>query len=88
MSDLTDRRNGLRIVVTARRGHSVETIREQLLALTPLARTLVARAGIEPATFRCSDGSDCGTSSFVLVRPDTLDQQADVSASGSEIDGG
>jgi hypothetical protein len=39
----------------------------------------VARAGIEPATFRCSDGSDCGTSSFVLVRPDTLDQQADVS---------
>ena len=30
----------------------------------------VARAGIEPATFRFSDGSDCGTSSFVLVRQD------------------
>ncbi len=35
MSDLTDRRNGLRIVVTAKRGHSADQIREQLLALTP-----------------------------------------------------
>jgi hypothetical protein len=36
---------------------------------------MVARAGIEPATFRFSDGSDCGTSSFILVRPDKLDQR-------------
>src|SRR6478609_6912228 len=36
----------------------------------------VARAGIEPATFRFSVGSDCGTSTYVLVRPDKLDQQA------------
>ena len=42
MSDLTDRRNGLRIVVTAKRGHSAETIREQLLALTPLESTFAA----------------------------------------------
>ncbi len=43
MSDLTDRRNGLRIVVTAKkRGHSAETIRDQLLALTP-ARVDVRR---------------------------------------------
>lgn len=42
MSDLTDRRNGLRIVVTAKRGHSAETIREQLLALTPLEGTFAA----------------------------------------------
>ena len=34
---------------------------------------MVARAGIEPATFRFSDGSHCGTSSFILVRPDKLD---------------
>ena len=42
MSDLTDRRNGLRIVVTAKRGHDAETIREQLLALTPLESTFAA----------------------------------------------
>lgn len=42
MSDLTDRRNGLRIVVTAKRGYSAETIREQLLALTPLESTFAA----------------------------------------------
>jgi DNA gyrase subunit A len=42
MSDLTDRRNGLRIVVTAKRGHSAEQIREQLLALTPLESTFAA----------------------------------------------
>jgi DNA gyrase subunit A len=42
MSDLTDRRNGLRIVVTAKRGHSAESIREQLLALTPLEGTFAA----------------------------------------------
>jgi DNA gyrase subunit A len=42
MSDLTDRRNGLRVVVTAKRGHRAETIREQLLALTPLESTFAA----------------------------------------------
>lgn len=42
MSDLTDRRNGLRIVVTAKRGHNAESIREQLLALTPLESTFAA----------------------------------------------
>ncbi|KUI47979.1 topoisomerase IV [Mycobacterium sp. GA-1199] len=42
MSDLTDRRNGLRIVVTAKRGHSAEQIRDQLLALTPLEGTFAA----------------------------------------------
>src|SRR5260370_9234438 len=47
MSDLTDPPNGLRIVVPAKRGHSAETIRGQLLELTPLwstfACSLVAR---------------------------------------------
>ncbi len=42
MSDLTDRRNWLCIVVTAKRGHSAETTREQLLALTPLESTFAA----------------------------------------------
>lgn len=42
MSDLTDRRNGLRIVVTAKRGHSADTIRDQLLAMTPLESTFAA----------------------------------------------
>ena len=42
MSDLTDRRNGLRIVVTAKRGYSAEQIRDQLLALTPLESTFAA----------------------------------------------
>jgi hypothetical protein len=43
---------------------------------TDLHKHLVARAGIEPATFRSADESDCGTSPFVLVRPEMLDQQA------------
>ena len=42
MSDLTDRRNGLRIVVTAKRGTSAEQVRDQLLALTPLESTFAA----------------------------------------------
>lgn len=42
MSDLTDRRNGLRIVVTAKRGYNAEQIRDQLLALTPLESTFAA----------------------------------------------
>lgn len=42
MSDLTDRRNGLRIVVTAKRGHTAEQIRDQLLSLTPLESTFAA----------------------------------------------
>lgn len=42
MSDLTDRRNGLRIVVTAKRGHDAGQIRDQLLALTPLESTFAA----------------------------------------------
>lgn len=42
LTDLTDRRNGLRIVVTAKRGHDPEQIREQLLALTPLESTFAA----------------------------------------------
>ncbi|MET0900199.1 MAG: DNA gyrase subunit A [Mycobacterium sp.] len=42
MSDLTDRRNGLRIVVTTKRGHDAEQVREQLLALTPLEGTFAA----------------------------------------------
>ena len=37
---------------------------------------LVARGGIEPPTFRFSDGTDCGTSPFVLVRLDKVDQYA------------
>jgi hypothetical protein len=36
----------------------------------------VARAGIEPATFRFSDGMKSGTYPFALVRLDQLDQQA------------
>ena len=36
---------------------------------------LVARAGIEPATFRFSDGMKSGTYPFALVRLDQLDQQ-------------
>ena len=42
MSDLTDRRNGLRIVVTAKRGHKAEDIRDLLLLLTPLESTFAA----------------------------------------------
>jgi len=29
----------------------------------------MAGAGIEPANFRCTVGSDCGTSPFILLRP-------------------
>ena len=36
----------------------------------------MARGGIEPPTFRFSDGSSCGTDPFVLVRPDKLAQQS------------
>jgi hypothetical protein len=35
-----------------------------------------ARGGIEPPIFRFSDGSNCGTNSFMLVRRGQLDQQA------------
>src|SRR6476661_10576989 len=34
-------------------------------------------AGIEPATFRCSVGSDCGTSLFILLRPRKRSPQAE-----------
>lgn len=42
MSDLTDRRNGLRVVVTVKRGHDPQVVREQLLAQTPLEGTFAA----------------------------------------------
>ncbi|MGV1089155.1 MAG: DNA gyrase subunit A [Mycobacterium sp.] len=42
MSDLTDRRNGLRIVVSAKRGHDPEQLITSLLALTPLEGTFAA----------------------------------------------
>ncbi|WP_372940498.1 DNA gyrase subunit A [Mycolicibacterium sp.] len=42
LSDLTDRRNGLRIVVAVKRGHDPEQVRDQLLALTPLESTFAA----------------------------------------------
>jgi DNA gyrase subunit A len=42
LSDLTDRRNGLRIVVTAKRGHDPQQVRTSLLALTPLESTFAA----------------------------------------------
>ncbi|MGI9124835.1 MAG: DNA gyrase subunit A [Mycobacterium sp.] len=42
LSDLTDRRNGLRIVVSAKRGHDPEQLRTSLLALTPLEGTFAA----------------------------------------------
>ncbi len=42
MSDLTDRRNGLRIVVTTKRGHDPNQVRTSLLALTPLESTFAA----------------------------------------------
>lgn len=42
MADLTDRRNGLRIVVTAKRGHDPDQLRTSLLALTPLEGTFAA----------------------------------------------
>ncbi|KMV14855.1 topoisomerase IV [Mycolicibacterium conceptionense] len=42
LTDLTDRRNGLRIVVTVKRGHDPEQVRDQLLSLTPLESTFAA----------------------------------------------
>lgn len=42
LSDLTDRRNGLRIVVSAKRGHDPHQLRTSLLALTPLEGTFAA----------------------------------------------
>ena len=42
MSDLTDRRNGLRIVVSTKRGHDPNQVRTSLLALTPLESTFAA----------------------------------------------
>lgn len=42
MSDLTDRRNGLRIVVSAKRGHDPHQLITSLLALTPLESTFAA----------------------------------------------
>ncbi|MEN4464266.1 DNA gyrase subunit A [Mycolicibacterium fortuitum] len=42
MSDLTDRRNGLRIAVSVKRGHDPETVRDQLLSQTPLEGTFAA----------------------------------------------
>lgn len=42
MTDLTDRRNGLRIVVTPKRGHDPHQLVTSLLALTPLEGTFAA----------------------------------------------
>ncbi len=42
MTDLTDRRNGLRIVVTPKRGHDPQQLVKSLLALTPLEGTFAA----------------------------------------------
>jgi len=42
LSDLTDRRNGLRIVVSAKRGHDPKQLLTSLLALTPLESTFAA----------------------------------------------
>ena len=42
LADLTDRRNGLRIVVTAKRGHDPQQLLTSLLALTPLESTFAA----------------------------------------------
>ena len=42
MSDLTDRRNGLRIVVTPKRGHDPQQLVTSLLALTPMEGTFAA----------------------------------------------
>lgn len=42
MTDLTDRRNGLRIVVTPKRGHDPHQLVTSLLALTPLESTFAA----------------------------------------------
>lgn len=42
LTDLTDRRNGLRVVVAAKRGHDPQQLRTSLLALTPLEGTFAA----------------------------------------------
>jgi DNA gyrase subunit A len=42
LTDLTDRRNGLRIVVAAKRGHDPHQLLNSLLALTPLEGTFAA----------------------------------------------
>ncbi|MCW1957551.1 MAG: topoisomerase IV [Mycobacterium sp.] len=42
LTDLTDRRNGLRIVVTPKRGHDPHQLVTSLLALTPLESTFAA----------------------------------------------
>ena len=42
LSDLTDRRNGLRIVVSAKRGHDPQDVLSELLSLTPLESTFAA----------------------------------------------
>ena len=42
LADLTDRRNGLRIVITTKRGHDPHQVRTSLLALTPLESTFAA----------------------------------------------
>ncbi|MCC9179543.1 DNA gyrase subunit A [Mycolicibacterium mageritense] len=42
LSDLTDRRNGLRIVVSAKRGHDPADVATALLSLTPLESTFAA----------------------------------------------
>jgi DNA gyrase subunit A len=42
LTDLTDRRNGLRIVVAAKRGHDPHQLLTSLLALTPLEGTFAA----------------------------------------------
>ncbi len=44
MSDLTDRRNGLRIAVSVKRGHDPETVRNALLSQTPLEGTFAVVA--------------------------------------------
>ena len=42
LADLTDRRNGLRIVIAAKRGYDPDQLRTSLLALTPLESTFAA----------------------------------------------
>jgi hypothetical protein len=44
---------------------------------------VVARAGIEPATFRFSGGSDLRSETFVLVKLDELDASPGFRARGT-----
>jgi hypothetical protein len=44
---------------------------------------VVARAGIEPATFRFSGGSDLRSETFVLVKLDELDASRGFRARGT-----